>query len=147
MVEIQKERIIVESPLREAFRMFVRSPAGVAGFFLMLVVVVLIAIGPFIYAVDPFDMVWVPFAPPGEEGGPLLGTDQLGRDLLAGIINGGRATLAVGGAAALLTCAIGILIGALAGYYAGWVDALLGREVDDCRLRIQCEIDSRDLHL
>jgi hypothetical protein len=36
MVEIQNERIIVENPLREAFRMFVRSPAGVAGFFLML---------------------------------------------------------------------------------------------------------------
>jgi peptide/nickel transport system permease protein len=127
MVEIQNERIIVESPLKEAFRMFVRSPAGVAGFFLMLVVVVLIAIGPFIYTVDPFDMVWMPFAPPGEEGGPLLGTDQLGRDLLAGIINGGRATLAVGGAAALLTCVIGIVIGALAGYYSRWVDAVLSR--------------------
>jgi peptide/nickel transport system permease protein len=127
MVEVQNKRITIESPLKEAFRMFVRSPAGVAGFFLMLVVVVLIAIGPLIYTVDPFDMVWVPFAPPGEEGGPLLGTDQLGRDLLAGIINGGRATLAVGGAAALLTCVIGIVVGALAGYYSRWVDAVLSR--------------------
>ena len=107
MAEIQDEKITVETPLREACRMFVHSPAGVAGFILMLLVVVVIAAGPFIYPVDPFDMVWMPFAPPGEEGGPLLGTDQLGRDLLAGIINGGRATLAVGGAAALLTCFIG----------------------------------------
>jgi len=57
----------------------------------------------------------------------LLGTDQLGRDILAGIINGGRATLAVGGAAAFLTCAIGIVVGALAGFHAGWVDGTLAR--------------------
>jgi peptide/nickel transport system permease protein len=126
-VEGPTEILKVESPLGEALRMFVRSSSGVAGFVLIFLIVVLVTAGPFVYKVDPFDMVWMPFAPPGEEGGPLLGTDQLGRDILAGIINGGRATLAVGGAAALLTCAIGILVGALAGYYAGWVDALLGR--------------------
>ena len=38
--------------------------------------------GPMVYPTDPFDMVWAPFSPPGEEGF-LLGTDYLGRDLLA----------------------------------------------------------------
>jgi peptide/nickel transport system permease protein len=127
MAEIQDDIIKIENPLMEALRMYVRIPGGVVGVILLFSIIVLIAAGPFIYTVDPFEMVWMPFAPPGEEGGPLLGTDQLGRDILAGIINGGRATLAVGGAAAFLTCVIGIVVGALAGYYSRWVDTALGR--------------------
>ncbi len=111
----------------EALRIFLHDPAGLTGLALLLVVVAMVAIGPFLYPVDPFDIVWMPFSPPFAEGAPLLGTDQLGRDLLAGIINGGRATLAVGAAAAAITCVIGTFVGAVAGFYGGRVDAMLAR--------------------
>jgi peptide/nickel transport system permease protein len=64
--------------------------------------------------------------PPGSEFG-LLGTDYLGRDLLIGLVYGGRATLLVGVVAAFLSVFIGIVVGALAGYYGGWIDEALMR--------------------
>lgn len=121
------QEIHIEKPFIEFLKVYVRNPTGMLGFVMLLFVIGLTFIGPWVYPVDPFEMVWIPFSPPFEEGAPLLGTDQLGRDLVAGIINGSRATLAVGGVAALLACFIGIVIGALGGYYGGLVDAALGR--------------------
>jgi len=115
-----------QSPAREAWRMFVRNKAAVAGLVLLGLIVAMAVLAPVIYPVDPFDIVWTPQTPPGEEGF-LLGTDYLGRDIVAGIIYGSRATLAVGGAAALITIVIGVLVGALAGYYRGWVEEVLMR--------------------
>lgn len=116
-----------DAPLVETLKVFVRSPSGMAGFVLLLAVFALVLLGPVLYPVDPFEIVWVPLTPPFEDGSPLLGTDQLGRDILAGIINGGRATLAVGAAAAALTCIIGIAVGAQAGFHGGRIDAVLAR--------------------
>ena len=56
-----------------------------------------------------------------------LGTDYLGRDIIAGLLTGGAPTLAVGASAAIITMVIGITLGAFAGYYGGWVDTLLMR--------------------
>ena len=123
-----RSRPRAESPTRQAVRMYLRNPAGMLGLVLITGIVAMTVLGPYLYPVDPFDMVWMPLAAPGTEGAPPLGTDGLGRDLLAGIIHGGRATLAVGGAAALITVVIGITIGALAGYF--------GRLVDDALMRL-----------
>ena len=68
----------------------------------------------------------MPLSPPFSEEA-WLGSDQLGRDVLTGIIHGGRATLMVGAFAALLSVCIGVTLGAMAGYYGGRVDALLMR--------------------
>lgn len=59
-----------------------------------------------------------------------LGTDALGRDLLVRLLWGGRISLAVGLASALLLVTLGTLIGACAGYYGGWCDALLSRLIE-----------------
>lgn len=116
-----------EGPMAQAWAVYRRSPAAMIGLFLIVIVAAVTLIGPMLYAVDPFEIVWGPLTPPGAEAIAPLGTDNMGRDILAGLISGGRATLAVGFAAALITMVLGIVIGALAGYYGGWVDDLLMR--------------------
>ena len=106
----------LEHPLIETSRMFAGNRAALSGLVMFLIIVVVSLAGPWLYPTDPFEMVWSPFSPPGVKGF-LLGTDYLGRDLLAQIIHGGRATLAVGCAAALLSVFIGITFGALSGFY------------------------------
>ncbi|MCH2294051.1 MAG: ABC transporter permease [SAR324 cluster bacterium] len=113
-------------PFTEWLKMFSANHSAVIGLVILIFVISLSLMGPLFYKTDPFEMVWAPFSPPGEEGF-LLGTDYLGRDLLAQIIHGGRASLIVGCAAALLSALIGITLGALAGFYRGWVEEVLMR--------------------
>ena len=94
------------SPTLVALRQFCRSPSGVAGAAVLLILVLTTVFGPHFYGIGPLDLVDAPFTPPGEDA--WLGTDYLGRDILAGLIHGGRATLTVGGVAAIITIAIGV---------------------------------------
>ena len=114
------------SPFAEAWDMFRRNHAAVAALILLIAIVLGAIFGPSLYPTDPFEMVWAPFSPPGEEGF-LLGTDYLGRDLMAMIINGARVSLLIGLSAALVSILIGVTIGALAGFYRGWVEEMLMR--------------------
>lgn len=57
----------------------------------------------------------------------LLGTDRLGRDVLAGLIHGSRYALVIGLVSVSISLAVGVLLGALAGYFGGWTDLLLSR--------------------
>ncbi|MEH6526951.1 MAG: ABC transporter permease [Sneathiella sp.] len=116
-----------QSPVREALRAFRQSWAGMLGFFLLIIVVLFTYLGPFLYPVDPFEIVWAPLTAPGQTEVAPLGTDYLGRDMLAGLIQGGSATLFVGLAAGFITVTIGILVGAFAGFYRGAVDEALMR--------------------
>ena len=68
------------------------------------------------------------FATPSAEH--WFGTDELGRDVFTRILYGGRISLAVGIFSTLFSLAIGIIIGALSGYYGGWIDNLLMRITD-----------------
>jgi len=115
------------APTREAWRMFVRNKAAVGGLIILIGVILMTYLGPLFYDQDPTRIVARPIQGPGTEDAPLLGTDYLGRDVLAGVINGGSTTLRVAAVAALLIAFIGMTIGALAGFYGGWVDNLLMR--------------------
>jgi len=59
-----------------------------------------------------------------------LGTDEFGRDVLARMLYGGRVSMSVGLVAVAIATVIGILLGALAGYFGGWVDQVIMRTVD-----------------
>ena len=123
---LEQEDFRVEHPLMETARMYLRNYSAVLGLIVLSLIVMISLIGPLIYSTDPFEMVWAPFTHPGEQGF-ILGTDYLGRDLLAQIIHGGKTTLAVGCAAAFLSVFIGITIGSLSGFYRGWVEEVLMR--------------------
>jgi peptide/nickel transport system permease protein len=60
----------------------------------------------------------------------VLGTDELGRDELSRLLYGGRISLSVGIGAALISTLLGIIIGAVAGYFGGWLDTILMRFID-----------------
>ena len=113
-------------PLAETAGMFMKNHAAVAALAVLIAIVLAAIFGPVVYADDPYEMVWAPFSPPGKEGFPL-GTDYLGRDLLALLLSGGRVSLAVGLAAAFMSVFIGITVGALAGFYRGLTEEFLMR--------------------
>ncbi|HVL84253.1 MAG TPA: dipeptide/oligopeptide/nickel ABC transporter permease/ATP-binding protein [Pseudonocardia sp.] len=83
---------------------------------------------PLLSPYDPAERVGRPFGPPS--AAHLLGTNDVGHDLLSELIHGARASLLVGVVAALAATVIGAVVGVLAGYTRGWVDTALMRFVD-----------------
>jgi len=114
-------------PFMEAWDMFRRNHAALVALMILVLIILGAVFGPSLYGRDPFDMVWAPFTPPGQNTDFLFGTDYLGRDLLAMIISGARVSIIIGLAAAFVSVFIGVTIGALAGYYRGWVEEVLMR--------------------
>lgn len=111
------------SPAREMLAQFVRHPAGMLGLLILAAIVAASLLGPGCYGVDAFDIAGAPFSPPDAE--LPLGSDYLGRDVLAGLLAGGRTSLAIGLAAALISVVIGVTVGALSGWFGGRVDRVL----------------------
>jgi len=114
---------------RDAWRRYQRHRLAMAGSLVFLTLTLGTLVGPFLYpqAIDEIDFS-VKLA------GPTLlhplGTDDLGRDLLARLLYGGRISIAVGLAAILIAITVGVLIGALAGYCGGILDQVLMRVTD-----------------
>ena len=107
-----------------------RNRLALAGLVVMLVVVVLALVTPLLPLADPdvtntADRFKRPF-----EASVILGTDHLGRDLLSRLLWGGRLSLAVGFASALIAATIGAAIGIIAGFYGGRTDNIIMRGVD-----------------
>jgi peptide/nickel transport system permease protein len=85
-------------------------------------------LAPFDPAAQGADIVATRFRPPTWEH--PMGTDRFGRDVLSRVLYGGRVSLAIGTLAILIAVTIGSMIGAIAGYTRGWVDAISMRTVD-----------------
>jgi peptide/nickel transport system permease protein len=112
------------SPAREAWRRFRRHRLAVISIAVLLLLVIGIAIGPLLWR-TPIDDIDFGAQLAGPSWTHPFGTDDLGQDLLARMIHGGRVSLAVGVAAMLVAVIVGVVIGAIAGMASGWVDALL----------------------
>lgn len=111
----------------KAWQSFAQNRGAVIGLVILLFVIAVALIGPLIYPQSPWRMVSRPFLPPMAQGGLLLGTDAVGRDVLVGLIHGARVSLLVGLVSTVVALLIGVPIGALAGYFGGWVDDALMR--------------------
>jgi peptide/nickel transport system permease protein len=107
---------------------FVRNRLALVGAVVLLFICLMALLGPWLYGVDPFDMVGRPFQKPF--GDPFLGTDVSGRDILAGLLHGASVSLSIGLVSTAVATLIGVLVGALAGYFGGWVDEVLMRLTD-----------------
>jgi peptide/nickel transport system permease protein len=114
---------------REFWTRLKRNRMAMTGLALVLGLFVVSVFAPWLAPYDPnlIDLKQV-LMPPSPDH--YLGTDTLGRDVLSRIIYGSRVSLKVGFVAVGLATLIGLLIGALAGYYGGWVDSALMRMVD-----------------
>ncbi|MFJ3054500.1 ABC transporter permease [Herbaspirillum sp. NPDC087042] len=114
-------------PTQGALARLLRSPSALAGSLLLLLVLAMAATAGWLFPGDPLDMVAEPFLHPGADPAYLLGSDMLGRDLLAGIFHGARVSLLIAAVSTLLALLLGVSGGLLAGYYGGWLDATLMR--------------------
>ncbi|EFH10787.1 ABC transporter permease [Pseudoroseomonas cervicalis] len=112
--------------MREFWRNYRRNRGAVLGLVILALVLAIAASAPLLFPGNPWDMAGMPFAPPGEMG-MLLGTDSLGRDLAAGIAHGARVSLLVGAVSTVAALAIGVSLGAIAGYLGGLADDLVMR--------------------
>jgi peptide/nickel transport system permease protein len=112
--------------LTEFWRRYRRNRGAVIGLAVLVLVLLVALAAPLLFPASPWDMVGAPFQRP-MQAAQLLGTDMLGRDVLAGIVHGARVSLMVGVVSTVTAVLLGVLLGAFAGYYGGLVDDALMR--------------------
>ncbi|MGH3327551.1 MAG: ABC transporter permease [Streptomycetales bacterium] len=113
----------------QALRTLTRNRAAVAGLVIIAILGLLAVAAPLFTPYDPAQQnLSAALNPPS--AAHLLGTDNLGRDILTRIIYGGRISLMVGVLAVALAVSIGVPLGLLSGYFGGWVDMLIQRVAD-----------------
>lgn len=107
---------------------FTSYPMAVLGMVCLGVVIVIGFFGRFFIPYDPFAIAGSSFEPPNPSH--LMGTDQLGRDVFAGVIHGIRVSLYMGIAAVAIAFIVGILLGSISGYLGGMIDEVLMRAIE-----------------
>ncbi len=111
------------------WRPFVASKMGPIGLGILIFVALVALFAPLIAPDGPFKLGGPRLAAPGTEG-YLLGTDHLGRSMLAQLVYGARVSLVIGVVAAGISLIVGVMVGSLAGYYGGITDMILSRITD-----------------
>jgi peptide/nickel transport system permease protein len=119
-----------KSRLKYFTHQLLRSPTGLIG---LLIILTVLTMGVAAEWIAPYPPTQTDFAkkllPPLTEG-HILGTDQLGRDILSRIIHGTKVSLIIGLTTVVFAGLIGTIVGIIAGYFRGWIDIILMRIVD-----------------
>jgi peptide/nickel transport system permease protein len=113
--------------MTDFWKILLRNRGAAIGLVVLTVVIAVALLGPLLYSTSPWRMVQRPFLPPFAVDGFVFGTDALGRDVTAGLVHGARVSLLVGLVSTLVALAVGVPLGAVAGYFGGWADDLLMR--------------------
>jgi peptide/nickel transport system permease protein len=134
MADISAPAIAARPPQsygRRVVKRFLKHRGAVFGLVFLLLLALTVILGPFFspYTYDGQDFMLI------GSPGPMtaqhwLGTDELGRDMMTRLMHGGRVSLAVGLAGAIIATIAGTLVGALSGFYRGWTDTILMRATD-----------------
>ena len=116
-----------QSPTQRVIKRFTRHRAAMFGLVILVGVILYVFVGSFIFseAQANFNDTAIRLQPPS--AAHPFGTDRIGRDILARTIYGGQISLLIGFFAVVVEVGLGTAIGAVAGYYGGWVDAILMR--------------------
>ncbi|MGB0387897.1 MAG: ABC transporter permease [Ardenticatenaceae bacterium] len=138
VAELQAEALaapVEESQLLIIWNRFRRHRLALAGgiviSFLLLMVIFAPALSPYEYTEQARGSQHLPpFSTDRQGGYHILGTDELGRDLFTRLWYAGRISLVVGISVAFIETIIGIFVGAVSGYYGGWIDSIAMRLVD-----------------
>ncbi|MCO5145393.1 MAG: ABC transporter permease [Aquamicrobium sp.] len=108
--------------MADFWRRYRRNYGAVIGLVVLAFVILVALTAPLIFPDSPWRMVQRPFLPPFEMRAYPLGTDTLGRNVIAGLAYGAQISLLIGLVSTIVALVIGIPIGALAGYFGGMVD-------------------------
>jgi peptide/nickel transport system permease protein len=109
-------------------RAFLRTPEALIGSVLLVLMLVVVVVGPLFAPSDPNALVGIPAS--GPSGNHLLGTDTFGRDVLSRLLAGGRSVIVLPLIAVSLSIVFACVVGLLAGYLGGLVDAVITRIID-----------------
>ena len=138
MDNIKAEAITIEerSPFQVVMMRFVKHRLAMVSMAVMIVIFIVTILAPYIttYEVDELNVnnYFLPFGAVDEDTGRThyLGTDNIGRDYFSRLLYAGRISLSVALLSVLISETIGILVGAVSGFYGGWVDSVLMRFVE-----------------
>ncbi|MGQ0562005.1 MAG: oligopeptide ABC transporter permease [Gemmatimonadota bacterium] len=120
-----------DSQWRIATRHFKKSKIALSGLIILVLMYLVALLAPLIAPYDPIaqrDIVATSFLAPSAQH--WLGTDRFGRDVLSRILYGARISLSIGFIATLISITLGTMLGAVAGFFGGKIDALLMRFTD-----------------
>lgn len=118
----------IMSPWKVVWKRLKRDKLAMIGLYTLIILVAVAVIGPFFsYAMEATDIENINAAPSMQH---ILGTDEVGRDVFARLMYGGRISLSVGIVSVAIEVLIGTILGGIAGYYGGVVDNIIMRLVD-----------------
>ncbi|MEJ0019621.1 MAG: ABC transporter permease [Acetobacteraceae bacterium] len=126
---VARQPVVPRSPSQLALRRFLHRPVAVAGLVVIVLFIGVAILAPVITPYDPVQTSWTAIRK-APSLAHWMGTDENGRDVLARVIYGARASLLAGVVAVLIAAGIGVPAGLLAGFSGGWVDSVLSRIVD-----------------
>jgi peptide/nickel transport system permease protein len=119
----------LESPSRRALRRLLKRKGAVLGLVVIAILIVLALFAPLVAPYDPIATSWT-LVRKSPSVLHWFGTDDLGRDVLARVIYGARASLLAGTISVAIALTVGVPLGLLSGYRGGFIDALISRMTD-----------------
>ncbi|MGL5822963.1 MAG: oligopeptide ABC transporter permease [Sarcina sp.] len=127
---VKKQKVEkIEGPWILAFKRLKKNKLALSGLFILLIFALIVIIGPIVY---PYGHLEVNYSKIYQEPSVqhILGTDNVGRDVFARLMYGGRYSLSIGIVAVAISVTIGSTLGVVAGYYGGKIDGFIMRVVD-----------------
>lgn len=107
---------------------FVHHKLACVGLVVIVLELLIVIFGPMLFELDPYSIGGSFNGPPDAEH--IIGTDSLGRDMLARLVYGGRVSMLVGFGATAVSMILGVVLGLFAGFYRGWVETIIMRLAD-----------------
>jgi peptide/nickel transport system permease protein len=130
--QLAEELTLASQPRSRVWGQLRRHPSALVGIGILAAYVLASFLGPLVFRYDPIHQKLADAFLPSSAGHPL-GTDDLGRDELVRLLFAARYTLVLGFAAVAIGLAVGVPVGAISGYFGGWID-LIGQRVTDILL-------------